>query len=133
MTGRFYVACDAVDCCVDKSEGEGPPDVKGWDIPKKSLFNKVRFTGYHDTTELNNNPVKHAETWFSETHIPFTKVGVNYTYFISREKQGIVTHRIDYGSPQIQPGSILYGNFVSSDPTLRRSMQHLSATLPLSH
>jgi hypothetical protein len=115
MSGTYYVACDAVDCCVDES-GEDPPDVMQYDIPKQRLFTKVAFTGYHDTTELNNVTVKHAETWSSEDHIPFTKIGVNHTYFITREAQGIVTHRIDYKAPQIKPGSILYGNFTIIQP-----------------
>lgn len=93
---------------------EGPPDVKQWDIPPAKWHTKVGFSGFKDTTELNNKPVSHAEEWFSETHIPFTKVGVNYTYYITREANGnetdIITHRIDYGAPQIQPGSILYGD-----------------------
>lgn len=120
-TGLYYVACDSVDCCVDDSAGNQVPDVKQWDIPKKNLFTQVAFTGFHDTTELNNKPVKHAETWFAKEHIPFTKVGVNYSYYISREENGnttdIVTHRIDYGAPQQGvDGSILYGNFTVIQP-----------------
>merc|ERR1712159_201404 len=112
-TGTFYVACDAVDCCKD---GDEPvPDLKEWDIPPSKGLTKVGFGGFKDTTELNNKPVKHAEQWNQDTHIPFSKVGVNYSYYITRETNGnqtdVITHRIDYGAPKIQPGSILYGNF----------------------
>merc|ERR1712100_875390 len=97
-TGTFYVSCDSVDCCT--AGANDIPDVKKWDIPKASWLKstKVGFVGYTDTTELGNVTVKHAEEWFSKTQIPFTKVGLNYTYYITRDTSGNSTH-------------ILYGNF----------------------
>jgi hypothetical protein len=115
-TGVFYVKCDSVDCC---TEGDANlPDVKGWDIPKASWLKstQVGFAGFKDTTGLNNETVPHAEEWWSKTGIPFTKVGIDYNYFITREKTAnstdIITHRIDYtAGATVAPGSILYGNF----------------------
>jgi len=120
-TGTFYVKCDAVDCCKDTDESD-PPDLKQWDIPKASWTTKVAFIGLRDTTELNGKPVAHAEAWYSKMHIPFTKVGVNYTYYITREetssnKTDIITHRINYGGgSSASTGSILYGNFTVIQP-----------------
>jgi len=115
-TGTFYVSCDSVDCCT--AGANDIPDVKKWDIPKASWLKstKVGFVGYTDTTELGNVTVKHAEEWFSKTQIPFTKVGLNYTYYITRDTSGnstdIISHRINYGAPQEGvSGHILYGNF----------------------
>jgi len=113
-TGQYYVKCDAVDCCKDDGADDDVPDVKMWDIPKASWWSstQVGFAGFKDTTGLNNETVKHAEEWWSKTQIPFTKVGVNYTYFLTRDGSDIITHRIDYtAGPSVPPGSILYGNF----------------------
>ena len=36
-TGRYYVACDSVDCCKDQTT-ENKPDVKQWDIMPTSWW-----------------------------------------------------------------------------------------------
>jgi len=111
-SGTFYLNCDAVACCYGGDQPGQPPDVKQWDISKPGLLTKVQFKGYNDTTELNNNPVKHAEHWNEVHKLPFTKgVGVVYDHFITRSASDIISHRIDYSAPGASPGSILYGNF----------------------
>lgn len=108
-TGTFYVACDAVDCCYD---GENRvPDVKQWDIGASNLFDKVEYLGKQDTTELNDVAVKDADVYTQKFHIPFTKVGVNYTYFVTEDgNNDTITHRIDFSAPGAA-GTILYGDF----------------------
>merc|ERR1712072_53040 len=106
----YYVKCDAVDCCYS---GKGRPDVKKWDINTPNLVRKVTYEGVHDTTELNNNPVKSAEVWNEVDKLPFTKAVVNYTYFVTRNNTDVITHRINYAVPgtKVQGGSILFGDF----------------------
>merc|ERR1719262_2007795 len=73
---------------------------------------QVKFKGYNDTTELNDNPVKQAEHWQEVDKLPFTHgLGVSYDHFITRSGSDIISHRIDYTAPSVAPGSILYGNF----------------------
>merc|ERR1712167_173895 len=59
-----------------------------------------------------------ADVYSELDHIPFTKIGVNYTFYITEQKTSngtdVITHRIDYGASSgagVTPGSILYGNF----------------------
>jgi len=112
-SGQFYLNCDALDCCYGGDAPPGQrPDVKQWDIHTSGLLEKTKFKGYNDTTELNDNPVKHAEHWNEVDKLPFTKgVGVVYDHFITRSGSDIISHRIDYSAPSVPPGSILYGNF----------------------
>jgi hypothetical protein len=49
----YYLKLNGPNCC--KCEDVEKP--KQWDIAKSGLFTKVGFTGYEDTTELNDNPV----------------------------------------------------------------------------
>merc|ERR1711920_104193 len=104
---NYYLGCDAVNCCYSDFE------MKPWDI-EKSLFSKVSFVGYEDTTELNDNPVQGAEHWKQATKLPFTNVSVGYDYFLHRTDAGdVISHRIDYtvAGAQVPAGSILYGDF----------------------
>jgi len=116
LQGTFYLKCDGgVDCCFSTQDGRGGdkpvrPDVKGWDIAKNNLLHRVEYIGTHDIKDLYND-VPNAETWFEKDHIPFTNVGVNYTYYITRNGSDIISHRIHYTAPTVSPGDILYGNF----------------------
>lgn len=112
-SGLFYMKCDALDCCYDADTPPGDrPDVKQWDIHAPGLLTKTHFKGYKDTTELSDNPVKHAEHWNEIDKLPFTKgLGVSYDYYITRNGSDVTSHRIDYTAPSVPPGSILYGNF----------------------
>lgn len=109
-SGTFYVKCDAVDCCVGGDAGNRIPDVKQWDIGNGGLLDKVTYLGKQDTTELNDAVVKDADVYSDKFHLPFTKVGVNYTYFVTESNNDTITHRIDYSAPGAS-GSILYGDF----------------------
>ena len=42
---------------------------------------------------------------------PSPQVGVNYTYYITRNGTDVITHKIHYAAPSVAPGDILYGNF----------------------
>merc|ERR1711965_102577 len=111
-TGSCYVKCDAVDCCYD--DNNDPPDVKSWDIPQSSWWKstKVSYLGKHDTTALNET-VKNADVWQSLSAIPFTKVGVNYTYYITKDGNDTISHRINFMVPgtSVKAGSIEYKDF----------------------
>lgn len=98
----FYFSCDSINCCYK-------PDtiVKKWDF--HSFFANVSFAGYVNTTELHELPVVGAERWVETDKIPFGKA--SYEYFITRQGEDIITHRINYGGSGVNPGSILYGNF----------------------
>jgi len=115
LQGTFYLKCDGgVACCfsgVDGHAGGNParPDVKGWDISKSGWGKKVEYTGNHHIKDLYNEV--DAETWFEKDHIPFTNVGVNYTYYVTRNGTDVITHKISYAAPTVSPGDILYGNF----------------------
>eukprot|EP00466_Bigelowiella_natans_P016494 jgi/Bigna1/132866/aug1.19_g7574 len=118
-SGTYYINCDSVDCCYS-GDGTDVPDLKQWDIAQKSgLFTKVKYLGKKDTTELFNNTVKGAEVWSQTTQIPIAKIGIDYTYYITRKTNpdnttDIITHRIDYSVPgdtKVKAGSILYGDF----------------------
>merc|ERR1719453_1673237 len=112
-TGTWYVKCESVDCCYS-GDGTDVPDLKQWDIHKPGFERKVTHVGLRDTTELNGVPVKNADVWNELDHLPFTKIGVNYTYFITTQGNDTITHRIDYstpGDPKVKAGAILYGNF----------------------
>ena len=39
------------------------------------------------------------------------QVGVNYTYYVTRNGTDIISHKISYSAPGADPGDILYGNF----------------------
>merc|ERR1712224_657161 len=88
------------------------PDLKKWDIGQSKRA-KISFDGFKDITALNNEPVAHAEAWSEKDHLPFTKLGVNYSYFITRNGTDIITHRINFGgSKELNvSGAVLYGNF----------------------
>jgi hypothetical protein len=115
VSGLLYMNCDGLDCCYDADTPRGQrPDVKQWDIHAPGLLSKTKFSGYNDTTELNDNPVKQAEHWNEIDKLPFTKgSAVTYDYYITRNADGsdVTSHRIDYSAPGAAPGSILYGNF----------------------
>merc|ERR1712151_352709 len=96
----YYLKCDAVDCC--KCDSDAP---KEWDI-QSGLFTKVNFVGYEDTTELNDNPVSGAEHWTQTTLLPKV-LGVSYDYYLHREGEDVISHRIDYSTTANVSGSIL--------------------------
>ena len=65
---------------------------------------------------MNNETVTGADAWRSVIQIPGThdKLAINYTYYITKQQNDTITHRIDFsvpGTSKIKPGSILYGNF----------------------
>lgn len=114
-TGIFYVGCDAVDCCYDDNDD---PDPKQWDILPSSWWasRKTTYGGKHDTTELNGKNVTGADVWNVIQSVPLTggKIGINYTYFVTKEGNDTITHRINYSVPgdsKVQAGAILYGDF----------------------
>jgi hypothetical protein len=112
LQGKFYIKCDSVDCCYETPSGTGQPvrpDVKQWDIARNSLFSKVKYVGVEDTQDLDGD-VKNAEVWSERDHLPLTKLGVNYTYYITRNGADIITHKIHFSAPGAI-GEILYGNF----------------------
>ena len=118
-TGQFYVKCEGgLDCCYSGPQHHARPDVKKWDIENPGLFNKVKYMGLKDTTELHNKTVKGAEAWHTSFHLPFTKAAhVDYDFYVTHNTTGnstdVITHRIDYAVPgtKLQAGSILYGDF----------------------
>merc|ERR1712023_285577 len=115
LQGTFYLGCDSVDCCFSTQDGRGGsspvrPDVKQWDIATPGLGKKVAYAGTKDIQDLYND-VPAAETWDEKDKIPFTKVGVNYTYYVTRNGTDIISHKISYSAPGAAPGDILYGNF----------------------
>ena len=114
-SGTYYVNCHSVDCCTKAKSGpEKIPTVKKWDIGMagKLFRDQIVYLGKKDTTELNNKPVKGADTWLETFTIPFGHVPVNYTYYITGNGTDVITHRIDFGAPgKGGVGSILYGNF----------------------
>jgi len=112
FSGTFYVKCDAVDCCTAGSAQV--PDVKKWDIGQAGAFlqDKVTYLGKKDTTGLNDEPVKGADTYFEEFNIPFAKnIKANYTYYVTTNGTDVITHRIEYGVTGQTAGRILYGDF----------------------
>jgi hypothetical protein len=114
-TGTYLVKCDAVDCCYEGDQPGEPPDVKQWDIfHANGKWNpthpEVKYLGKKDTTELNDTKVPGADVWSEKDHLPFTKDGVNYTYYITEQDTDVISHRIDFVDPT-GLGSILYGNF----------------------
>jgi hypothetical protein len=114
FTGTYYVKCDAVNCC---TTGKGQrPNVKQWDIGQGRQVpgDKIAYLGKVDTTELNGKAVEGADAWTELVPLPFTKIKINYTYYVTTNGTDVITHRIDYsepGDPKAQDGSILYGNF----------------------
>merc|ERR1711934_156016 len=115
LQGTFYLKCDAVDCCFSTVGGHGGsmparPDVKKWDIAQSGLGKKVAYVGTQDIQDLYDD-VPAAETWYEKDHIPLSKLGVNYTYYITRNNTDIITHKIHYEAPGTAPGDILFGNF----------------------
>jgi len=85
--------------------------VKKWDINNPGLMTSVEFKGMEDTTELNDNPVKSAEHCHETDKLPISHgMNVSYHHYITRNKDDIISHRIDFSAPGAE-GSILYGNF----------------------
>eukprot|EP00466_Bigelowiella_natans_P008800 jgi/Bigna1/77483/fgenesh1_pg.48_\ len=117
-SGTYYVKCESVDCCY-AGQGTDVPSIKKWDIGPENLLTKVKYLGKRDTTELFNNSVHGAEVWSQTTSIPFSKIGIDYTFYVTRKTNpdnttDVVTHRIDYSVPgdtKVKAGSILYGDF----------------------
>eukprot|EP00931_Biecheleriopsis_adriatica_P012480 TRINITY_DN113633_c0_g1_i1.p1 TRINITY_DN113633_c0_g1~~TRINITY_DN113633_c0_g1_i1.p1 ORF type:complete len:269 (+),score=42.14 TRINITY_DN113633_c0_g1_i1:97-807(+) len=111
----FYLKCDAVDCCYK-------PDaiVKPWTL-HKNIFAKVTFAGFENTTELDNKTILNAEHWVNTELIP--GASVQYDYFLTRDGDDIITHRIEYGATKIPSGVILYGNF-----TVQHNLDEFSKT-----
>ena len=73
----------------------------------------VEHLGTQQTTELYGKPVT-ADVWFEKFNLPFTKVNINYTYYITEAPNGdVISHRITFGASHVKggDGKILYGNF----------------------
>merc|ERR1711862_40672 len=103
----YYLKLNGPNCCVC-DQVDKP---KQWDLVKDGLFTKTKFTGYEDTTEFNDNPVKGAEHWAESSVLPKV-LTITYDYFLHREENGdVISHRIDFNTSVAQEGSILYGNF----------------------
>jgi hypothetical protein len=108
-TGTYYVKCHAVNCCT--AGHHESPDVKKWDIGQAGpLFgDKISYLGKTTTMELNNKTVT-ADAWNEIFDLPFTKIKVNYTYYVTVIGNDTITHRIEYsapGEPKVQAGAIL--------------------------
>merc|ERR1711918_253555 len=86
--------------------------MKQWDIGSGPITT-TSFSGYEDTTELNDKPISQAEHWHEEDKIPMTSYKVLYDHFITRNNSDIISHRINYASTGgiVAPGEILYANF----------------------
>lgn len=85
--------------------------MKGWDIGDDSL-SAVRFGGFQNTTEIYDKPVAQAEHWHEEVKLPMTSYKVIYDYYVTRDNDDIISHRINYASDSGIPlGRILYGDF----------------------
>ena len=70
--------------------------------------------GVVNTTALDeqgNNVTVSAERWHEQDTLPFGVAHATYDYYISREGDDIITHRIEYGADGINPGIIVYGGF----------------------
>merc|ERR1711871_1215994 len=112
-TGRYYVKCDSVDCCKEATPDHNPAPKK-WDIAPTSWWSstKTTYLGKHDTEELNNKTVTGADVWSQVTTLPFAKkLAVNYTFYITKQGNDTISHRIDFIVPGQTAGSILYGDF----------------------
>ena len=73
---------------------------------------KTTYLGKHDTEELNNKTVTGADVWSQVTTLPFAKkLAVNYTFYITKQGNDTISHRIDFIVPGQTAGSILYGDF----------------------
>merc|ERR1712151_566272 len=103
---EYYLKLNGPNCC--KCENAGEP--KMWDIAKGGLLTKVGFVGFEDTTELDGNPVAGAEHWATSSVLPKV-LTVTYDYFVHREGDDVISHRIDFNTSVQQAGSILYGDF----------------------
>jgi len=102
---NYYLKCDALDCCY------GDFKMKGWDISTSEISN-VTFAGYEDTTELYDTPVAQAEHWHESDKIPLSYLTAEYDYFVTREGDDVISHRINYVvEGDVPPGEILYANF----------------------
>eukprot|EP00912_Choanoflagellata_sp_UC4_P001841 UC4_evm2s1183 len=110
LTGVYYVKCDAVNCCKGNKPGERV-EPKKWDIGQTKLGDKIEYLGKKETKELYNKTVE-ADTWLEEIPLPFTKLHIKYTYYISTNGSDTITHRIDFnGNTSNSIGAILYGDF----------------------
>lgn len=109
-TGTYYVNCDGPKCCKDASQAR--PDPKQWLIGQ-STKSEITYFGTNDIEDLDG-AVAGAETWNEVYKMPLIGIQVNYTYYITRSGDDIISHRIDFSElSSAQNGQILYGNFVA--------------------
>lgn len=140
FSGTFYVKCKGgLNCCMKETSGpEKIPRVKKWDIGQAgALFHdKITYLGKMDTTELNDKPVKGADTWLETFKLPFSNTPINYTYYITENGTDVISHRIEFGAPgKGGTGSILYGGFqvIHNVTSFRDKFEPPAACLPPHH
>lgn len=103
----YYMKCEALNCCYKDAD-----IMKKWDLHDTHLLQpvKIKYMGMQNTTGLDNVTVL-AERWHEDDTVAFGVAHVSYDYFITREGEDVITHRIDYGASKIEPGAILYADF----------------------
>merc|ERR1712070_885313 len=103
----FYMKCKEINCCYADND-----ILKKWDLHKSHFLQpvKVSYMGKVNTTELDEVPVL-AERWHEEDTLPLGGEKVTYDYYVTRDGEDVITHRIDFGAQGLQHGTILYGNF----------------------
>ena len=75
------------------------------------MKDEIQYLGKKETTELGNKTVE-ADAWFEEFPLPFTKLKIKYTYYITQNGSDTIAHRIDFnGNTSGSIGAILYGGF----------------------
>lgn len=103
----FYSKCESINCCYKDND-----IMKKWDLHDSHFLQpvKVTYMGLVNTTELGGATVL-AERWHEEDTVAFGAAHVTYDYFITRDGDDVITHRIDFGASGVDPGSILYSDF----------------------
>lgn len=107
----FYIKCKAVDCCYKDDD-----IMKKWDLHKSHLLQPVtiNYMGVVNTTALDsqgNNVTITAERWHEKDTLPLGVVHATYDFYITRQGDDVLTHRIEYGADGVNPGIIVYGDF----------------------
>merc|ERR1712048_764399 len=83
----YYIKLNGPNCCVC-DQVDKP---KQWDLQKDGLFTHTKFTGFEDTTELNDNPVKGAEHWAESSVLPKV-LTVTYDYSSTGRQMVMSSH-----------------------------------------
>ena len=90
--------------------------MKKWDLHKSHLLQPVsiKYMGIVNATALDdqgNNVTVRAERWHESDTLAFGAAHASYDYYITREGDDVITHRIEYGADGVNPGIIVYGDF----------------------